>query len=205
MIVELDKARNKALRWILKAAAKDQDRPILTGVYSNGAQYACDGCDGYRLHVAQVPMEEGTWRFDKVAAGAELVKAEEVDVTGAVYGRYPNVFQIIPDAGQDPEFEICVNATYLKDAIDAMRGKRGNGFVRLRFFGKSSPLEVYGELADGVPGYAMIQPTWLDPNADGDLSDDVPGYALVMPVYRDAETANTHKWRPTRPVKDATS
>jgi hypothetical protein len=134
-------------------------------------------------------MEEGTWRFGKVAAGEDVVKADPLNGPGGEYSaRYPDVHQIIPDAAREPEFEICVSARYLGEAIAAMKGKRGLGFVRLRFFGDTSPLEVYGSLGT------------VKDSRGHDV--DQPGYALIMPVHK---AAVAHNWRPTRPVKDATS
>jgi len=168
VIIHLDKKQNKVLRWISKAAAKGTSRPVLAGINVDGALV---GCDGFRLHAAKVPAGElehaqgQTLAVGKVPASAQVVDVETVDTDTP----YPDYSVCMPAPTDEPCFEFAVDAKLLREALEGMKGR--SGIVRLRFYAPAESkytgelfnhaMEVYGELEDGMPGYALIMPIHL--------------------------------------------
>jgi DNA polymerase III sliding clamp (beta) subunit (PCNA family) len=60
----------QAARHVLAAASRDDNRPILTGIFIDGDQYAAT--DSYRLHICQSPTDSGA---DKLLVPARLFTA----------------------------------------------------------------------------------------------------------------------------------
>lgn len=172
-IVELDKADNQTIRWLQKAAAsKSDNRPILQGVYVDGAMLTADG---FRIHAAPRPdtlddLEGKILDFGKVPARAELVKAEEVE------GRWPDYSVIVPRDKAD--FEIWVNAQYMIDALEGMR----NGIKRVRI-----------AVHNGAGGQVI--------EIHGEGVDEQPVYALVMGMRNERQPPKMYDWKPTDKVE----
>ena len=174
-VVELDKASNQTLRWVQKATAnKSDNRPILQGVYVDGAILAADG---FRIHAAPRPhmvsdeLEGKILDFGKIPARAEQVEAEEVE------GRWPDYSVIVPR--DEPDFEIWCNAQYL---IDALRGMT-NGIKRVR-------IAVHNQTSLNGGTIQIIE-------VHGEGPDGQAAYALVMGMLNTREPHGVYDWRPT--------
>ena len=120
VLVGLTKTDNKALRWVQKAVAKDESRPVLNCISQNGATV---GCDGFRLHATSVQgLDDGLWNVGKVPAGGTVIEINNASDAG----KYPDWTQIVPDRTVQPAVaEITLNARYLRDAIAMVSAKDG--------------------------------------------------------------------------------
>ena len=152
--IPVSKGENQRLRWLLKAADKDADgtRAVLTGAsIEPGAMVATDG---FRLQAIETPYHvrdalEGTIVRLDLQASSETVTATPIE------GQFPDYHVIMPKHA--PVFEIALDGKLLRDALEGMKGGI-NGKVRLRFYGPTQPVEVFGQANDESRVYALIMP-----------------------------------------------
>jgi len=152
MIVKGNKQESTLIRWVQKAAAKDETRPVITGI--NVADGTITGVDGFRMHAAKTPecLQDTTGIVrGKVPSGNFVAELTEVE------GKFPNMDQVMPKG--PVQFAIAVNAKYLKEALAGMDPERP---TILRFFTPRGAFEVFGHDKAENELYALVMPMHLE-------------------------------------------
>jgi len=152
--IPITKGENQRLRWLLKATNPKASghRAALAGAsIEPGAMVATDG---FRLQAIETPYHvrdalEGTIVRLDLQASSETVTATPIE------GQFPDYHVIMPKHA--PVFEIALDGKLLRDALEGMKGGI-NGKVRLRFYGPTQPVEVFGQATDESRAYALIMP-----------------------------------------------
>ena len=154
--IPITKGENQRLRWLLKATASPSTngtRAVLTG--ASIEHQAMVATDSHRLQAIETPYHvrealQGTVaRFDDLRASSETVTPTVVE------GQFPDYHVIMPKG--EPVFEIALDGQLLREALEGMKG--GDfGQVRLRFYGPTQPIEVFGQANDDSRAYALIMP-----------------------------------------------
>jgi len=153
--IPITKGENQRLRWLLKAAASPSTngtRAVLTG--ASIEHQAIVATDGFRLQAIETPYHvrealQGTVaRFDDLKASSETVTTTRLT-------SFPDYHMIMPKG--EPVFEIALDGQLLREALEGMKGGYC-GKVRLRFYGPTQPVEVFGQATDESRAYALIMP-----------------------------------------------
>ena len=152
--IPITKGENQRLRWLLKATNPKASghRAALAGAsIEPGAMVATDG---FRLQAIETPYHvrdalEGTIVRLDLQASSETVTATPIE------GQFPDYHVIMPKHA--PVFEIALDGKLLREALEGMKGGV-NGKVRLRFYGPTQPVEVFGQATDESRAYALIMP-----------------------------------------------
>lgn len=170
VIVNLDKAKAKVLKWATKACYKDDARPILQAMNFNGR---VEACDGYRAHAANMVLNSD----EVVLNGAYLVPKTVgvgLHVLEPVGGNYPDIASIVPHT--EPVYSIKINAKYLVDALSSM-----DDYVELRFYANPENKEARYKMPPPMEVFGIIA--------------DVEAYALIMPMMSNTDTST---WKPEK-------
>jgi len=153
--IPITKDENQRLRWLLKATDKNADgaRAALAG--ASIEHRATVATDGFRLQAIETPYHvrealQGTVnRFDDLQASSETVTPTPIE------GQFPDYRVIMPKHA--PVFEVALDGKLLREALEGMKGGI-NGKVRLRFYGPTQGVEVFGQANDESRAYALIMP-----------------------------------------------
>jgi len=152
--IPITKGENQRLRWLLKATASTNGiRAVLTG--ASIEHQAMVATDGHRLQAIETPgnireaLQGTVARFDDLQASSETVTPTVVE------GQFPDYHVVMPK--HDPVFEIALDGQLLREALEGMKGGCF-GKVRLRFYGPTQPVEVFGQATDQSRAYALIMP-----------------------------------------------
>ena len=149
--MQITTGENARLRWLLKAVAQKDKRPVLQCVHVNDSVTAA--ADGFRLHVVRTPLGLVPVSGQKaVKLPKRILKRDtEIGVKTADH-KPPDFSALVPKA--EPVFEIHVTAKFLREALAGM-----DGTVTLRFYGRHDGMEVLGRTpADDTQVYALIMP-----------------------------------------------
>jgi DNA polymerase III sliding clamp (beta) subunit (PCNA family) len=168
----IGKPVNYALRWLLRATAKEDSRPVLKCVQVDSKDTFAVTADGFRLHFIHLDDEdwdtfmpadlpEGKINVEKPGVNDYKVEVSESEINSP----FPDVLEIVPRT--EPTFVIGVNPRYLIDALSEMEPDKP---VALAFHAPTSPFEVFGRLKGGkkyggFKAYSVIMPMHLDNHA----------------------------------------
>lgn len=166
-IIRGNASESRLLRWLDKAKATEEDRPVLLAFHVRDGYVLT--CNGFQLHLAKAPGCMKELSVDAGTDGAcyisdERIMAGEFEVPMVKQEHvYPDVSQVLPN--EEPTSRVCIESKHLKDALAG--------------FGGRVALSVY---ADDVGGFGQIAISSME--GDG-------RFALVALVYseRITETA----------------
>ena len=83
-----------SLSWVLRARSREEDRPVLCGVSSDGmGRFAAT--DGHRMHVAEIPalaetIPKGVWIY--VHGNKKKISLEQTD--GLTFPDFQKLFDV---------------------------------------------------------------------------------------------------------------
>lgn len=196
--VRIAKDLGRALKWVMTAASKEDNRPALTllrvdprkGKYGHGVVMAADGI---RLHIVQ-GINTGTdkeddkrpWLFDERLDLPEgnyevrtmLQAREHINEFWEVSGQaFPDVDSVVPSRNSEmkPVALVPINPELL---IDAMQNAKRNYPVYIRIFLNKTQID------DGD----IVVKNSIEVISKDRYIDDIQRLAVVMPMHtRDAE------------------
>lgn len=148
----IESEQHLAVKYVLKGASKDHDRPILYQTIDVQDGYF-RSANGFVAHFAKGKLSDedgcldaGTYKIDK------QLLAETVN------GTYPDLCALLPT--REPIFSVCVNPALLRDALPDV-GRYTNRCI-LEFYGHTSPVLVRGALKDDTEVIALVMPMNID-------------------------------------------
>jgi hypothetical protein len=152
--IETTKDTAQAINWVNKTVSKDDARPVLETVNTNGHLLSADG---HRLHAANVKLdlEPGLYTYKTVGT---TVIATESELTPS---NYPNTDVIIPKGIR--YVEIAINPKYLADALSGM-DNMARIFIQVKedetqsVIHVTQPIQVFGHTKDDTELYALVMP-----------------------------------------------
>lgn len=130
-----------ALKWVSLAAAREQNRPVLTLAHwdANTSTLAC--ADGYRLFVARglTPPDN----LVQGASGDSYVPLKKSHL-GGIDGRFPDYSSIIPESRN---YTITLNPARLSEAVQRAMifARDNNNSVRFEIYPESNAIRVSGK------------------------------------------------------------
>ena len=152
--IPITKGENQRLRWLLKATNPKASGHRAAMAGASIEHQAMIATDGYRLHAIETPYYARV-ELEGTVARLDLQASSEAVTPTPIEGQFPDYHVIMPKHA--PVFEIALDGQLLREALEGMKGGYC-GKVRLRFYGPTKGIEVFGQATDESRTYALIMP-----------------------------------------------